>query len=82
MYSVDVAETPQYRGWDQDKAVDDYYKRIRDHVVHYEPVEETDYPSIRIKNVSGLHTVSPPVTHTRKGRRQHYGQCERTGQVR
>ncbi|KAI0729849.1 6-phosphofructo-2-kinase-domain-containing protein [Fomitopsis betulina] len=43
--------SPDYRGWDQDKAVDDYYKRIRDHVVHYEPVEETDYPSIRIKNV-------------------------------
>ncbi|TFK63979.1 phosphoglycerate mutase-like protein, partial [Pluteus cervinus] len=40
-----------YRGWNPDKAVQDYYIRIRDHEKHYEPVEETDWPYIRILNV-------------------------------
>ncbi|EED84586.1 predicted protein [Postia placenta Mad-698-R] len=43
--------SPDYRNWDPEKAVEDYYSRIRDHEVHYEPVEETAYPFIRIKNV-------------------------------
>ncbi|KAI0918520.1 hypothetical protein AcW1_009606 [Taiwanofungus camphoratus] len=43
--------SPDYRGWDPEKAVADYYGRIRDHEVHYEPVEETTWPFIRIKNV-------------------------------
>jgi 6-phosphofructo-2-kinase / fructose-2,6-biphosphatase 4 len=41
----------QYRGWDPDKAVQDYYLRIRDHEKYYEPVEETTWPFIRIINV-------------------------------
>ncbi|KAI0322846.1 bifunctional 6-phosphofructo-2-kinase/fructose-2,6-bisphosphate 2-phosphatase [Amylostereum chailletii] len=43
--------SPDYRGWDPDKAVKDYYKRIKDHEQHYEPVEELTYPFIRIINV-------------------------------
>ncbi|CAL1699277.1 unnamed protein product [Somion occarium] len=43
--------SPDYRGWDPEKAVQDYYGRIRDHEAHYEPVEETDWPYIRIVNV-------------------------------
>jgi len=43
--------SPDYRGWDPDKAVKDYYSRIRDHEKHYEPLEETTWPSIRIINV-------------------------------
>ncbi|PCH35197.1 bifunctional 6-phosphofructo-2-kinase/fructose-2,6-bisphosphate 2-phosphatase [Wolfiporia cocos MD-104 SS10] len=43
--------SPDYRGWDPDQAVEDYYRRIRDHETHYQPVEETTYPFIRIKNV-------------------------------
>ena len=42
----------QYRGWDPDKAVKDYYSRIRDHEKHYETVEETTWPFIRIINVN------------------------------
>lgn len=42
----------QYRGWDPDKAVEDYYGRIRDHEKHYETVDETTWPFIRIINVS------------------------------
>ena len=42
---------PQYRGWDPEKAVLDYYNRIKDHEIHYEPVEETTWPFIRIINV-------------------------------
>ncbi|KAI0716444.1 bifunctional 6-phosphofructo-2-kinase/fructose-2,6-bisphosphate 2-phosphatase [Earliella scabrosa] len=40
-----------YRGWDSEKAVADYYNRIKDHEIHYEPVEETTWPFIRIINV-------------------------------
>ncbi|KAF7319032.1 6PF2K domain-containing protein [Mycena chlorophos] len=43
--------SPDYRGWDPDKAVEDYYGRIRDHEKYYEPVEETTWPFIRIINV-------------------------------
>ncbi|KAJ3964250.1 cytoplasmic protein [Lentinula raphanica] len=43
--------SPDYRDWDPDKAVEDYYNRIRDHEKYYEPVEEKDWPYIRIFNV-------------------------------
>ncbi|KAF8637765.1 hypothetical protein AX17_002590 [Amanita inopinata Kibby_2008] len=43
--------SPDYRGWDPDKAVQDYYLRIRDHELHYETVEETEWPFIKIINV-------------------------------
>ncbi|KAE9405021.1 bifunctional 6-phosphofructo-2-kinase/fructose-2,6-bisphosphate 2-phosphatase [Gymnopus androsaceus JB14] len=43
--------SPDYRGWDPDQAVEDYYTRIRDHEEYYEPVEEKDWPYIRIINV-------------------------------
>ncbi|PIL23541.1 hypothetical protein GSI_14854 [Ganoderma sinense ZZ0214-1] len=43
--------SPDYRGWDPEKAVADYYSRIKDHERHYEPVEETTWPFIRIINV-------------------------------
>ncbi|TFK38003.1 bifunctional 6-phosphofructo-2-kinase/fructose-2,6-bisphosphate 2-phosphatase [Crucibulum laeve] len=43
--------SPDYRGWDPDQAVKDYYSRIRDHEKYYEPVEETSWPFIRIINV-------------------------------
>ncbi|KIY47392.1 bifunctional 6-phosphofructo-2-kinase/fructose-2,6-bisphosphate 2-phosphatase [Fistulina hepatica ATCC 64428] len=42
--------SPDYRGWDSDKAVQDYYLRIRDHEKHYQPIEETTWPFIRIIN--------------------------------
>ncbi|KAF9456467.1 6-phosphofructo-2-kinase-domain-containing protein [Collybia nuda] len=43
--------SPDYRGWDPDQAVQDYYKRIRDHEKYYETVTETTWPFIRIINV-------------------------------
>ncbi|KAJ7927594.1 6-phosphofructo-2-kinase-domain-containing protein [Mycena leptocephala] len=43
--------SPDYRGWNPDKAVEDYYTRIKDHEKYYEPVEETTWPFIRIINV-------------------------------
>ncbi|KAI0000183.1 bifunctional 6-phosphofructo-2-kinase/fructose-2,6-bisphosphate 2-phosphatase [Russula compacta] len=43
--------SPDYRGWDPNLAVQDYYSRIRDHEKHYETVDELDVPSIRINNV-------------------------------
>ncbi|KAG1862019.1 bifunctional 6-phosphofructo-2-kinase fructose-2,6-bisphosphate 2-phosphatase [Suillus subalutaceus] len=43
--------SPDYRGWDPDKAVQDYYERIRDREKSYETVEETTWPFIRIINV-------------------------------
>lgn len=43
--------SPDYRGWDPDKAVEDYYRRIKEHELNYEPVTETVWPYIRISNV-------------------------------
>ncbi|KAF7375081.1 6PF2K domain-containing protein [Mycena sanguinolenta] len=43
--------SPDYRGWNPDKVVEDYYRRIRDHEKYYQPVEETTWPFIRIINV-------------------------------
>ncbi|KAH7919046.1 bifunctional 6-phosphofructo-2-kinase/fructose-2,6-bisphosphate 2-phosphatase [Leucogyrophana mollusca] len=43
--------SPDYRGWDPDKAVEDYYGRIRLREQAYETVEETTWPFIRIINV-------------------------------
>ncbi|KXN86512.1 hypothetical protein AN958_09984 [Leucoagaricus sp. SymC.cos] len=43
--------SPDYKGWDPDKAVEDYYGRIRDREMVYEPVEELTWPYIRIINV-------------------------------
>jgi 6-phosphofructo-2-kinase/fructose-2,6-biphosphatase 4 len=43
--------SPDYRGWDPDKAMEDYYGRIRDREKSYETVEETTWPFIRIINV-------------------------------
>ncbi|KAF5368887.1 hypothetical protein D9758_003107 [Tetrapyrgos nigripes] len=43
--------SPDYRGWNPDEAVKDYYRRIEDHEKYYEPVEETQWPYIRILNV-------------------------------
>ncbi|PFH48678.1 hypothetical protein AMATHDRAFT_42092 [Amanita thiersii Skay4041] len=40
-----------YRGWDPDKAVQDYFQRISDHEKYYETVEETEWPFIKIINV-------------------------------
>ena len=50
-----IAHRIQYRSWDPDKAVEDYYGRIRDHEKHYETVDELTWPCIRIINVSIRH---------------------------
>ncbi|KAF9482303.1 bifunctional 6-phosphofructo-2-kinase/fructose-2,6-bisphosphate 2-phosphatase [Pholiota conissans] len=43
--------SPDYKGWDPDKAVEDYYTRIRGHEKYYEPLEERTWPYIKIINV-------------------------------
>jgi hypothetical protein len=43
--------SPDYKGVDPDKAVQDYMTRIRDHERYYEPVDEPDWPWIKIINV-------------------------------
>ncbi len=48
----------QYRGWDPEIAIQDYYRRIQDHEKHYQPVEETNWPSIRIINVRNHFNVA------------------------
>jgi hypothetical protein len=69
----------KYRGWDPDKAVEDYYGRIRDREKSYETVEETTWPFIRIINVCPMYTN--PVSFVglpawlKLGRRENHGQC-------
>ncbi|GLB45228.1 putative 6-phosphofructo-2-kinase [Lyophyllum shimeji] len=43
--------SPDYRGWDPDKAVEDYYMRIRDHEKYYETIDDKTWPFIKILNV-------------------------------
>ncbi|CAA7269977.1 unnamed protein product [Cyclocybe aegerita] len=43
--------SPDYKNWDPDKAVEDYYMRIRDHEKYYETLEDTTWPFIKIINV-------------------------------
>ncbi|KAG8980615.1 hypothetical protein FRB90_007590, partial [Tulasnella sp. 427] len=40
-----------YKGWQPEKAVQDYWQRIRTHEKHYEPLEELTWPYIKIINV-------------------------------
>ncbi|KDR80374.1 hypothetical protein GALMADRAFT_62167 [Galerina marginata CBS 339.88] len=50
--------SPDYRNWDPNKAVEDYYTRIRGHEQYYETVEETTWPYIRITNVGEKITLN------------------------
>ena len=45
----------KYRGWNPNEAVQDYYGRIHLREQAYETIEETDWPYIRIFNVSLIH---------------------------
>jgi hypothetical protein len=42
---------PQYKGWDPDEAVKDYWKRIKDHELTYETIEQPSFPYVKIINV-------------------------------
>jgi len=41
----------QYKGWDADKAVKDYWSRIRDQEKFYEPIIDPDVAWIKVVNV-------------------------------
>ncbi|PPQ89242.1 hypothetical protein CVT25_001321 [Psilocybe cyanescens] len=43
--------SPDYKSWNPDLAVQDYYTRIRGHEKYYETVEERTWPFIKIINV-------------------------------
>ncbi|KJA21385.1 hypothetical protein HYPSUDRAFT_202952 [Hypholoma sublateritium FD-334 SS-4] len=43
--------SPDYKNWDPDKAVEDYYTRIRGHEKYYQTLEERTWPWIKIINV-------------------------------
>lgn len=43
--------SPDYKNWEPERAVEDYMNRIRDHERFYEPVDEPDWPWIKIVNV-------------------------------
>ena len=44
----------QYKGWSPEKAMEDYWSRIKTHEKNYEPVQELNWPYIKIINVSAL----------------------------
>ncbi|KAL7414457.1 6-phosphofructo-2-kinase-domain-containing protein [Mrakia frigida] len=43
--------SPDYKGWDADKAVKDYWSRIRDQEKFYEPIIDPDVAWIKVVNV-------------------------------
>lgn len=61
------AYVAQYRGWLPEKAVADYWSRIRDHEKYYEPVEETVWPFIRIFDVRRRDMPSHALTSLQVG---------------
>jgi hypothetical protein len=46
-----IAQEPQYQGWDMERAVADYWSRIRDQQKHYESVKAEEGPFIKVMNV-------------------------------
>ncbi|KAG2008719.1 cytoplasmic protein [Coprinopsis cinerea AmutBmut pab1-1] len=43
--------SPDYRNWDPDLAVQDYYNRIKNHEQYYQTIDDTKWPYIKILNV-------------------------------
>ena len=43
--------SPDYVGWDPEKAVADFYKRIKNHEDEYETIENPSFPYVKIINV-------------------------------
>ncbi|KAF5311092.1 hypothetical protein D9619_008161 [Psilocybe cf. subviscida] len=43
--------SPDYKNWDPDQAVKDYYERIKGHEKYYETINEKTWPFIKIINV-------------------------------
>ncbi|KAG8899313.1 hypothetical protein FRB99_006813 [Tulasnella sp. 403] len=43
--------SPDYKGWDPEEAVKDYWKRIQYNEAYYEPLAELTHPYIKIVNV-------------------------------
>ena len=41
----------QYKGWDAEKAIKDYYTRIREQEAFYEPIIDPDVAWIKVINV-------------------------------
>lgn len=48
--SVKVS-SPDYVNWDPETAVADFYKRIKGHESHYEPIENPSFPYVKVINV-------------------------------
>ncbi|KAF9528686.1 cytoplasmic protein [Crepidotus variabilis] len=44
--------SPDYKNWNPDQAIEDYYKRINDHEKYYETVSDMTWPFIKIINAS------------------------------
>lgn len=43
--------SPDYQGWDADRAVADYWERIKDQAAVYDTVEADEGPYIKVMNV-------------------------------
>ncbi|EPQ31690.1 uncharacterized protein PFL1_01023 [Pseudozyma flocculosa PF-1] len=43
--------SPDYVGWDPERAVEDFYSRIKGHEQFYEPIENPSFPYIKLINV-------------------------------
>jgi hypothetical protein len=49
----------QYKNWDPDQAVKDYYERIKGHEKYYQTIEEKTWPFIKIINVCSKFSCLP-----------------------
>ena len=66
----------QYKSWNPDKAVEDYYTRIRDHEKYYETLDDKTWPFIKIINVCLTNFLLMNFSHTQTlGRREDHSKC-------
>jgi 6-phosphofructo-2-kinase/fructose-2,6-biphosphatase 4 len=47
--------SPDYKGWEADRAVADYWKRIRDHEKTYESIQNPTFPFIKVMDSARIH---------------------------
>ena len=66
----------QYKSWNPDKAVEDYYTRIRDHEKYYETLHDKTWPFIKIINVCLTNFLLMDFSHIQTlGRREDHSKC-------
>jgi len=69
----------QYKNWNPDEAVRDYYSRIQNHEQHYETIDDLTWPYIKIVNVRPIIHIYRVQLNCFLGWRKDHVECELEG---